>query len=526
MPPHRSTLSISVTQRLALRAHARSYPNLSQAQLREWFQREFQRLITQPTVSESLSSRFNHLEERLPNQPFLPTDRKRIRTPLYPELEQALYEWHQRLEKEVPLSEAAIRTQAVRFWKRLAPYQGMEVPQFSNGWLMGFKKRHSIHSRVRHGEASSVDEAAIAEQLHAVQAIVKQFNPCDVYNCDETGLFWKSTPDRGLSTQSLSGTKQHKARLTAHFCCNADGSHKLPLWFIGKAARPRCFNAAKVNISALDCIYTSNSAAWMTAAIMEPWLHWFSRKVHNKRILLLMDNFSAHTLAIEIIKQQDQLQNLVICWLPPNSTSKTQPLDQGIIQSFKAQYRKRWLTYMLDEFESQRNPLHTMNILKAIRWSIQAWDNVTPEAIINCWYHSTVIEKPQQLPVAPAPPVDEVSVLITRLSEQKRITTAMAINNFLNPTEEAVTDTPEDLTELISKQYDTVDDKESDEEIEILPKVTVQQALTAIKTIRLFEEQKEDGKATMIRMLDTYEAQLVEKRLAGQKQTCIASFLA
>ena len=29
-----------------------------------------------------------------------------------------------------------------------------------------------------------------------------------------------------------------------------------------------------------------------------------------------------------------------------------------------------------------------MNILKAIRWSIRAWHEVTPKTIHNCWMHS------------------------------------------------------------------------------------------------------------------------------------------
>lgn len=44
----------------------------------------------------------------------------------------------------------------------------MEVPQFSTGWLDKFKKRHGITERIRHGEASLIDETLIAEQLVAI----------------------------------------------------------------------------------------------------------------------------------------------------------------------------------------------------------------------------------------------------------------------------------------------------------------------------------------------------------------------
>ena len=426
------------------------------------------------------------------------------------------------------MSGEAIKLQAQRFWRRLAPYQGMEMPQFSNGWLAKFKDRHGIKMRVRHGEAASIDDSVMVEQLNAIQAIAQQFHPQDVYNCDETGLFWKSTPDRGLATQQLSGTKKHKARITVHFCCNADGSHKLPIWFIGKSAHPRCFGAAKVNIAALDCIYKSNAAAWMISELMVLWLHWFSRLIGHRRVLLIMDNFSAHTLAVNIIQQQNQLQNIVICWLPPNTTSKSQPLDQGIIQSFKSHYRKRWLSYMLDEFDSQRNPLQTMNVLKAIRWSIQAWQSVTPQTITHCWYHSTIIQRPiQPLPDNAEPlPIDELSTMIHRLIQQERIQQAMSIENFLNPAEEVVIDSLDDLTEQIAIQYDPSSDKESDEEEEILPRIPIQQAFAAIQSLKLFEEQQEDGKASFIRLFDDYEACLADRRHISRRQQYITSFLA
>ena len=237
----------------------------------------------------------------------------------------------------------------------------MELPQFSNVWLEGFKKRHGIKQRIRHGEAASLDDTAVTEQILGVQTATRAYNPCDIYNCDETGLFWKATPDRGLTTQQYSGTKKHKDRITVYFCCNADGTDKLPLWIIGKAANPRSFGNAKINFNALNCIYKSNSKAWMISDLMVEWLRWFERHIGNRKVLLLIDDFSAHKVAVEIIKQHRPFQNILVAWLPPNSTSKTQPLDQGIIASFKAQYRKRWLFYMLDELDRNTQPLKTVN---------------------------------------------------------------------------------------------------------------------------------------------------------------------
>jgi hypothetical protein len=59
-------------------------------------------------------------------------------------------------------------------------------------------------------------------------------------------------------------------------------------------------------------------------------------------------------------------------------------LDQGIIASFKARYRRRWLRFMLKEHELNRNALDTINVLKAIQFSIRAWDKVGSTTISSC----------------------------------------------------------------------------------------------------------------------------------------------
>lgn len=113
--------------------------------------------------------------------------------------------------------------------------------------------------------------------------------------------------------------------------------------------------------------------------------------MNGRKVALIMDNFSGHQAAVaelEGMPEAFQLQHVTVIWLPSNSTSKTQPLDQGVIASFKANYRKLWLQYLLDEYNEGREGLTSMNILKAIRWSIRAWHEVTPETIHNCWMHS------------------------------------------------------------------------------------------------------------------------------------------
>jgi len=67
-----------------------------------------------------------------------------------------------------------------------------------------------------------------------VRAKCDQYPPKDKFNLDESGLWWKLTPNRTLVTEGGSGSKASKDRITIAFTCNADGSEKLDAWIIGR----------------------------------------------------------------------------------------------------------------------------------------------------------------------------------------------------------------------------------------------------------------------------------------------------
>ena len=45
---------------------------------------------------------------------------------------------------------------------------------------------------------------------------------------DETGLFWKLTPERTLATKPRSGGKKNKDRVTLAFTCSVTGERLQP----------------------------------------------------------------------------------------------------------------------------------------------------------------------------------------------------------------------------------------------------------------------------------------------------------
>ncbi|KAI1002060.1 hypothetical protein K3495_g6143 [Podosphaera aphanis] len=148
----------------------------------------------------------------------------------------------------------------------------------------------------RHGDDGSVNEAVVAQQFAQVQELATEYHPDDIYNRDESGLFWKMTPERGFATTSVTGSKTNKARVTAHFCCNATRRDKVPICFRGTSANPRGFGSAGINSGAFSCVWKSNDKAWMSADLMVEWLEYFAhRSGGDRQVLLIMDNFIAVT---------------------------------------------------------------------------------------------------------------------------------------------------------------------------------------------------------------------------------------
>ena len=70
-----------------------------------------------------------------------------------------------------------------------------------------------------------------------------------------------------MATHKISGKKRNKFQITIFFACNATGTEKLPPFFIGKSAKPRCFQ--KKSGQELGFYYRNNKKAWMTAILFK-----------------------------------------------------------------------------------------------------------------------------------------------------------------------------------------------------------------------------------------------------------------
>ena len=186
--------------------------------------------------------------------PFAPGT-MRVRKVRYAEVEDVLRKWQ--LQEE-GLGRVVTGPLLVVKAQRIAEQMGVDFVG-SNGWLEGFKKRYGLKEHRFHGEARSVNTDDVSGARQRLQLLLKNYNSRDTYNMDETGLFYRMPPDKGLSSKQLSGVKGDKTQITLIFCVNADGSDIQKPLFIGTAWQPHCFDGSSASSFGLYYFYNSSA---------------------------------------------------------------------------------------------------------------------------------------------------------------------------------------------------------------------------------------------------------------------------
>lgn len=282
----------------------------------------------------------------------------------------------------------------IRLAKHVASQMNIPLcrrPRFSTGWLCRFQQRHGIQLRVKHGEAGSVTDQLICEGRRLMRALTAGYLPCNTYNMDETALWVNQVLGRTLSRRKqVAGRKKPKDRLTMCLTVNADGTDKLPPLFIGTAKNPRALKGRNMERD-LGVTYTNSGKGWMTSSVFIEWLLALDERMRGEKrsILLLVDNVSSH------VRPDVKLTNVRLAFLPKNTTSVLQPLDQGIISCVKRKFYAHKADYQFDQYLAGKAPDKQqptkVDVWHGMLWMKRAWDQVSPETIQNCWRHAGIL---------------------------------------------------------------------------------------------------------------------------------------
>src|SRR6185369_4671724 len=100
-------------------------------------------------------------------------------------------------------------------------------PHLMDGYRT-LKKRHNLHSYKKQGETNSTPIDQLLQFRQELKQVISEFDESNVFNYDETALYYKLEPTKTLAHGQTSGKKQNKERVTLLVTASAKGE-KLPL---------------------------------------------------------------------------------------------------------------------------------------------------------------------------------------------------------------------------------------------------------------------------------------------------------
>ena len=130
----------------------------------------------------------------------------------------------------------------------------------SNGWLECWLKRYNVKLAVLCGESAEVPQDVVDDWGKRLPALTEGYDLADIYNADETGLYFRALPNRSMVIKGdpRKGIKTSKEWITVLLACSAASERQTPL-VIGKAVNPMCFWG--VDKALLPVTYRANRKA-------------------------------------------------------------------------------------------------------------------------------------------------------------------------------------------------------------------------------------------------------------------------
>jgi hypothetical protein len=185
---HRSRQNLTLNDWLIVFAYVDAHPLTPQSDVVTHFKtlQSGALTFTQATLSRKLKERPD-LEKRVGDNPNALSS-KRPRVVTRPDVEKALFLWVRHMEqKGEQVNGPMLKEKRCRFEVLFNVPEDERLT--GEGWIAPFCRAYRIREFRRHGEAGSVDLAAVEMEQKRCQEILSKFAPRDRWNFDETSLF-------------------------------------------------------------------------------------------------------------------------------------------------------------------------------------------------------------------------------------------------------------------------------------------------------------------------------------------------
>lgn len=467
--------------------------------------------------------------------------RKSMKDAEYEKVNEVLMMWFtQQRAKGVPVSGPILQQKALLISRQ---FPDMDRFTASAGWLDRWKKRYGVRQLRVCGEKLSADISVIDNFKQNLNQLIKEkgFTPDQIYNCDETGLNYKMLPSKTLASReesSAPGHKRSKERLTVMACANASGKHKIPLMVIGKSAHPRAIK--NISHNALPVYYTHQKSAWMDSTLFKTWFYdkfvpAVTRFLRNRKLpikaVLLVDNAPSHPSEHELRKG-----DIIVKFLPPNVTSVLQPMDQGVLENIKRNYRRQLLEHLLELTENAdlMSCLKKITIRDVIYFLSEAWNSVQESTIKKSWSKILSFDCTSDDSESDNLPLSELlnrDKAINNECEKKLMVLIQQLEGCENVTRENIqewlmsddADQEYSVEELIDAQQ-VVEEEEETECNSLEDLVSHQEGFAALEKALTYVEQQPEATSADLLLLKHWRDVAARKRQTGLKQTKIKDF--
>ncbi|XP_007125547.1 tigger transposable element-derived protein 1 [Physeter macrocephalus] len=322
----------------------------------------------------------------------------RHRSAVMETMERLLRVWlEDQSQRNVPLSVTVIQEKAKSLFDDLQREQGegSQTAKFSasKGWFVRFKERHCLP----HFKMSSTAPGKEDVYPEILKSIIQEgeYTPQQVFNVDETGLYWKRMPERtfiSIEEKAEPGFKSSKDRLMLLLGGNAAGDFKLKPLLVYHSESPKALEGySKPN---LPVIWRSNKKAWATRSIFHEWFTYFFCPAIEKycaqnnlanKALLILDSAPCHPVNLS-----DLSDNVRVEYLHDNTADSIQPMGQGVASTFKAHYLRRTFEHILeatdgDDTAEIREFWRRYSIMDAVDNIAIAWEELRPATMNSVW---------------------------------------------------------------------------------------------------------------------------------------------
>ena len=271
-------------------------------------------------------------------------------------MERYLAQYVRRKDKEgVPLDGRQIKNQAKLYCKVCVEKERDVTPapfKASSGWLNNLLKRKEFKNIQFTGEWASADDEAARSFPIILKGLIEEggYTKDQIYNLDETRFYYETMARSTFISKAQKqarGKKLDKSCFTIMFTLNLSGSNKMKPVICHTAKHPRCFNNMKSMSDHPNVYWYQSHKGWMTTTVLRDWLlnhcAWCAAHVCPA-------GHSFQSDANHIIS--DLHPNVKVVFLPPNTTSLVQPLDQEVIANVKQFYHTKMFDLLRSKTET------------------------------------------------------------------------------------------------------------------------------------------------------------------------------